>query len=911
MLVELSSIHRESEEWSNANAYALEALEALGGYADDSLRLELLDTLAQVGFHRGEFEQALPWTVEGIALSRRLGDDRALASLLVSRGWSLHFLADSEAALPLAEESFELYQGMGDARGSGDALILKGGALLSMGRPQEALETCLAALELYENAGYRAPIVVLNLAVSYFFQDRFDESLELANKAREYALVEENDFVYAICVQLIGNIHRKKGEWPQALALLQEAYQSEALQEKPHYVAEVLQNIGDTHIGLGDLQEALSYHQRGLSLFEGSGFKDEIASSLVSIGRIELLRGQPNRALTLLERAMGLAEEIDADERRLEVLEVLAEAFVSLGSLQKAIETLRQHAALEREIYERENTERANELRTRFEVDRREQEIELLQQQKALNELELREQRNQRVALLVGFALVLALVLLLFKARLASVAVRQEREVSAQLRAVDRLKDEFLANTSHELRTPLYGITGIVESLIDGAAGEVPETVKSNLAMVVASGRRLSHLVNDILDFSKLRHKSLELDRRPVELHALVDVVLTLSAGLVGSKDLRLINAVAPDLPAAAADENRLQQILYNLIGNAIKFTEEGRVKVSAAVEGERLVVRVVDTGLGIPEEEQERIFDAFEQADASVEREYGGTGLGLAVTRQLVELHGGTIGVESAPGEGATFFFSLQIAAAAAETGVSPEASEPTAETHPFQSEETSTVEFSIVEPAVTLESNSGGPRVLVVDDEPVNLQVVRNYLAVEDFDLTLASSGEQALRLLEEETFDLVLLDVMMPRISGYEVCRSLREHHSLSDLPVIFLTAKTRGSDVVAGMALGANDYLTKPISKDRLLARVRPHLELLHVHRNLEDLVEEKISQIKVLSGLLPICATCKKIRDDEGYWSQLELFIDRHSEARFSHGICPDCLEQYYEQHPELRRKEPS
>ncbi len=183
----------------------------------------------------------------------------------------------------------------------------------------------------------------------------------------------------------------------------------------------------------------------------------------------------------------------------------------------------------------------------------------------------------------------------------------------------------------------------------------------------------------------------------------------------------------------------------------------------------------------------------------------------------------------------------------------------------------------------------------------------MVRNYLAVEEFQLTLASSGEQALRLLEEETFDLVLLDVMMPKISGYEVCRGLRENHPISDLPVIFLTAKTQDSDVVTGMALGANDYLTKPISKDRLLARVRPHLDLLHIHRNLENLVEEKMSEVKVLSGLLPICSGCKKIRDDEGYWSQLELFIDSHSEARFSHGICPDCLERYFAERPELRR----
>ncbi len=148
------------------------------------------------------------------------------------------------------------------------------------------------------------------------------------------------------------------------------------------------------------------------------------------------------------------------------------------------------------------------------------------------------------------------------------------------------------------------------------------------------------------------------------------------------------------------------------------------------------------------------------------------------------------------------------------------------------------------------------------------------------------------------------------MMPKVSGYEVCRGLRENHSISDLPVSFLTAKTQDADVVTGMALGANDYLTKPISKERLLARVRPHLDLLQVHRNLEDLVEEKMSQVKVLSGLLPICTGCKKMRDDEGYWSRLEVFIDQYSEAEVSHGICPDCIERYYAGQPDLERRVP-
>lgn len=185
-------------------------------------------------------------------------------------------------------------------------------------------------------------------------------------------------------------------------------------------------------------------------------------------------------------------------------------------------------------------------------------------------------------------------------------------------------------------------------------------------------------------------------------------------------------------------------------------------------------------------------------------------------------------------------------------------------------------------------------GIRVLVVDDEPINLQVISGYLSTEGFETTTVTDPEEALRRLEAEAFDLVLLDVMMPEISGYDVCRIMRQKYSFAELPVIFLTVKSRDSDWVNGMASGANDYLTKPVSRERLLARVRPHLELLHLHRNREELVEEKISEIKVLSGFLPICGFCKKIRDDEGFWSEVEQFIDSRSEVEFSQSICPEC-----------------
>ena len=514
-----------------------------------------------------------------------------------------------------------------------------------------------------------------------------------------------------------------------------------------------------------------------------------------------------------------------------------------------------------------------------------------------------------------AYALYTALVLGAFAwyLRAQRQKVERERAISRRLREINHLKDQFLANTSHELRTPLYGIIGLAESMVDGASGELPPTAKGHLGSIVASGKRLSSLVNDILDYSRMTGKGLRLRRSAVDLKALTDVVLTLTEPLVGSKRLELINAVDPGLAKVDADEARLQQILLNLVGNAVKFTEEGSVEVSAERDGARVVVRVRDTGIGIPVDQQQRIFEAFEQADASTEREFGGTGLGLAVTKQLVGFHGGSLGVESVPGEGSLFYFTLPQAGFEDESGViappvlrdleaRPVGADPREEGRAPESAPEGVPETAAVGEESIVELPEEQLTVLVVDDEPVNRLVLENQLRTRGYRVVEASSGEEALRRVAEEAVpDLVLLDVMMPKMSGYEVCRRLRERFPPHELPIIFLTAKNQPHDLVTGFKQGANDYLTKPVAKSELLARVRSHLEILYVHRNLERLVEERSAQLKVLGGLLPICGECKSIRDDQGYWRELETFLDENSEATFTHGLCPDCATRFYDQ----------
>ena len=430
-----------------------------------------------------------------------------------------------------------------------------------------------------------------------------------------------------------------------------------------------------------------------------------------------------------------------------------------------------------------------------------------------------------------------------------------------QLEHLNKLKDEFLANTSHELRTPLNGIIGITESLIDGAAGKLSSEVKKNLSLVVFSGKRLSNLINDILDFYKLKHRNIELQLKPVGVREVAEIVINLSRSMIGTKSLQLINSISYDTPFVDADENRLQQIFYNLIGNAVKFTGSGKIEVSAKVlENQNssddislLEITVADTGIGIPSDKLDKIFESFEQADGSTSREYSGTGLGLAITKKLVELHTGFLYVSSEVGVGSQFKFTIPIS----QTQVVNFPKVLLSPSIPLATEVQPKSKKVVLK---RLAAETRDFTILIVDDEPVNLQVIRNNLALQNYAITEANNGIEALEIIEKGLMpDLILLDVMMPHMTGYEVTKKLREKYLHIELPIIMLTAKPLIYDLLEGFASGANDYLIKPFSKQELLARIKTHIHLSKIsyaygrfvpHNFLQFLKRENIVDVKL-------------------------------------------------------------
>ncbi|MEC0240658.1 ATP-binding protein [Paenibacillus dokdonensis] len=404
----------------------------------------------------------------------------------------------------------------------------------------------------------------------------------------------------------------------------------------------------------------------------------------------------------------------------------------------------------------------------------------------------------------------------------------QTAKLAEKLQQADKLKDDFLANTSHELRNPLHGILNIAQTILDTGINDTDDKNRENMKLLISVGKRMSYMLNDLLDMRRLQENGIRLDIGSVRVQGVASGVTDMLRFMTEGKPIRIVNDIPAGFPSVKADENRLTQILFNLLHNAVKYTEQGQITIKAEVKEAKANIVVADTGIGIDLQTQQRMFAPYEQGDPGITAIGSGIGLGLSICKQLLELHGSTLEVDSIPGQGAVFSFAL-----------------------PFSDASSKQYETAMIAPvtavyAETAVSASSGPRmdmnklgsatdsdqpnILVVDDDAVNLNILSSLLASEKYNVVTAASGPEALAILDTREWDLIITDIMMPRMSGYELSRFIRQRFSVSELPILLLTARSRPEDIDMGFLSGANDYVTKPVDAMELKSRVRALTEL---------------------------------------------------------------------------------
>ncbi|MGG3891185.1 ATP-binding protein [Metabacillus fastidiosus] len=405
----------------------------------------------------------------------------------------------------------------------------------------------------------------------------------------------------------------------------------------------------------------------------------------------------------------------------------------------------------------------------------------------------------------------------------------ENAELTEQLQKSNKLKDQFLANTSHELRTPLHGIINIAQTVVTKEKSRMDANSVKDMELLVSVSRRMSYMLGDLLDAARLREHRIVLQQAPLQIQSIVPGVIAMLKYIAKNKPVQLNINISDSIPMVIADEKRLVQILYNLLHNALKYTETGIISISSKVRNGHAIIQISDTGVGMDEETLKKLFVPYEQGPYGI-NDGRGIGLGLSISKQLVELHGGTLTVTSTPGKGSVFSFDLPLA------GVSnPASSKQSNQSHSIEDwsdnespellfSDTSISEIAVTEVMPPLLTNNKA-NLLAVDDDPINLKVLVSILSTEPYNITTVNSSQEVLELLNTKQWDIVIADVMMPHMSGYELTKRIREQYSLSDLPILLLTARSQATDIYTGFFSGANDYITKPVDALELKYRIR--------------------------------------------------------------------------------------
>jgi len=375
-----------------------------------------------------------------------------------------------------------------------------------------------------------------------------------------------------------------------------------------------------------------------------------------------------------------------------------------------------------------------------------------------------------------------------------NVELEAQRE---QVAEANRLKSEFLSNMSHELRTPLNSVMALSRVIMMQAKDKLSEEELNYLEIIQRNGQNLLSLINDILDLSKIEAGKMDVTPKLFSITSTIETIMERLEPVAEEKGIAMNQETPDNLPQIESDEVRVHQILQNLMGNALKFTDQGSVTVSARSDAEKVYIQVADTGIGISAKDLSQIFQEFRQVDSTTARPYEGTGLGLAIAHKAAKMLGGDLTVENAPGKGSIFTLILPVKWSGLILDSRP---------------------FAVTTPGQIISEQK---TVLIVDDEPDVLTMISEYLAQEGYNILTATSGEKALRLAQEHRPFAITLDVIMPEMDGWEVLQHLKENPGTKDIPVIIVSVS---DDKATGFALGAVGYVTKPVDRDLLVGEI---------------------------------------------------------------------------------------
>ncbi|MGB5819973.1 MAG: tetratricopeptide repeat protein [Saonia sp.] len=699
---------------------------------------------------------------------------------------------------------------------------------------------------------------------------------------------------YSINLANIGMLQEKLGNFKSASQYLKQGDSIAKLIDFQPTRTFIWYALGRLYHKIGDLEQAIEYSKKALASYEKNGQKNQASFTSYTLGTIYLKQGRYHKAIEAFQIKLKIAIEVKDSTNissaykaigdcykelkelktaksnylnalnvselhhnklwEMRVQEALSEVYASEGNYLKAYQSKNQSTVLKDSLYTKEKQQLGTEIEAKYQNERKTREITLLESEKEVQTLQLNKRINERNGI-IAFSIIMLVLAGLFYNQ-----YRIKQKANRKLKELDRMKSNFFANISHEFRTPLTLIKGPIEYLEQNPEEQLG---MGEIKMIRRNSTRLLKLVNQLLDLSKIDEGSLKLEATEGNIYKCLRAATSSFNSHAAQRNMDYRVQIPQQVLWASFDRDKLEKIVYNLLSNAFKFSEDGAlISFVAHYELQELQIKVSDSGRGIPKEQLPFIFDRFFQVDGSTTKVQEGSGIGLSLSKDLVELMDGTITVSSEIDRGS--FFIVHIPIQEIKIGQEREV------------KLKAVGKQKVIRPYDMLKDDKRDiPGVLLVEDN----EDMRHFIEASLFDnykVIVAENGEEGLKLAISTVPDLIITDLMMPKMDGIELCKRLKTDLNTSHIPVIMLTAKAGMDNKIEGLETGADDYLTKPFATKELLVRAKNLIEQRQKLRTLYTNRDVRIDPKKI---------TVTSV--DQKFLEQvLVLLEDRFSDAEF-------------------------
>jgi signal transduction histidine kinase/DNA-binding response OmpR family regulator len=733
-----------------------------------------------------------------------------------------------------------------------------GGVYSEMGEYTKAMENYVLSSRKHKELGNLTDYAInlSNIGMLQEKLDNYDIAKQYLIQSDSIAKIIKNNHIQTYVCYALGRLYNKTGDLEQAITYSKKALSGYEQAGRRNQASFVNHTLGTIYWKQQRYRDALEAFQKRMEMAKEIGDSVGISSAYKSIGDCYGKLNEHEKAKTNYLNALNVAIFNSNELGEMRAHDALARVYASEGDFDKAYQSKNQYAILRDSLYTKEKRELATEIEAKYQNEQKVKEIALLESEKELQALQLTKRINERNGIIAIAVFVLILAGLFYN------QYRIKQKANLKLRELDRLKSNFFANISHEFRTPLTLIKGPIERLEQN-----PEENLSlaNIKMIRRNTTRVLKLINQLLDLSKIDRGNLQLTPTEGDVYKCLRAATSSFNSHAAQLDIDYQVSIPKGTVWALFDRDKIDKIVYNLLSNAFKFSPAGAViSFRSFLDHAGLHIEVRDTGKGIPKDKLPYIFDRFYQVDGGMAREQEGTGIGLSLSKDLVDLMDGTLTVNSELNKGS--FFKVLIPLQEIKTGsdrrVSDEANlpKPKSEARAIAKQH---------------QDIRNVPSVLIVEDNPDMRHFIKEQL-ISYYKVFEATNGETGFRTSISQQPDLIVTDLMMPKLDGIELCKKLKTNVNTSHIPVIMLTAKAGIDNKIEGLETGADDYLTKPFNADELLARTK---NLIEQRKNLRELFSRSENTID------PKKVTVTSI-DQRFLQSLIDLLEDQYDNPEF-------------------------